>query len=59
MQARNDWTRQEIQALYEQPFLDLVFQAQQVHRQHFEANSIPTCMSFGTKPASTAARDAP
>lgn len=40
MQARNDWTRQEIQALYEQPFLDLVFQAQQVHRQHFEANSI-------------------
>ncbi len=40
MQVRNDWTRKEIQALYEQPFLDLVFQAQQVHRQHFDANTI-------------------
>ena len=27
MTLRNDWTREEIQALYEQPFLDLVLQA--------------------------------
>ncbi|AXQ22127.1 biotin synthase BioB [Acinetobacter wuhouensis] len=40
MTVRNDWTREEIQALYEQPFLDLVFQAQQTHRQHFDANTI-------------------
>lgn len=40
MQLRNDWTRAEIQKIYEQPFLDLVFEAQRVHRQHFEANSI-------------------
>ncbi|MBU3848136.1 MAG: biotin synthase BioB [Candidatus Acinetobacter avistercoris] len=40
MQIRNDWTREEIQKLYEQPFLDLVFQAQTVHRQNFEANAI-------------------
>ena len=40
MQIRNDWTRAEIQALYEQPFLDLVFQAQHMHRQHFAANAI-------------------
>ncbi|WP_111858007.1 biotin synthase BioB [Acinetobacter sp. CFCC 10889] len=38
--VRNDWTREEIQTLYEQPFLDLVFKAQQVHRNHFEANTI-------------------
>ncbi|MDM1248502.1 biotin synthase BioB [Acinetobacter sichuanensis] len=38
--VRNDWTRDEIQALYEQPFLDLVFKAQQIHRDHFEANTI-------------------
>ena len=25
MTLRNDWTRDEIQALYDQPFLDLVF----------------------------------
>jgi biotin synthase len=40
MTLRNDWTRDEIQALYNQPFLDLVFQAQGVHRQHFQANAI-------------------
>ena len=40
MQVRTDWTREEIQALYEQPFLDLVFQAQQQHRQYFDANTI-------------------
>ncbi|WP_326518191.1 biotin synthase BioB [Acinetobacter sp. CAAS 2-6] len=40
MQLRNDWTREEIQALYEKPFLDLVFEAQRVHREHFAANTI-------------------
>ena len=40
MHLRNDWTRAEIQALYQQPFLDLVFQAQQIHRQYFDANAI-------------------
>ncbi|WP_273779244.1 biotin synthase BioB [Acinetobacter sp. GSS19] len=38
--TRNDWTREEIQQLYEQPFLDLLFQAQQVHREHFQPNQI-------------------
>lgn len=40
MTLRNDWTRNEIQELYNQPFLDLVFQAQQVHRQNFPANTV-------------------
>ena len=40
MNVRNDWTRDEIQKMYEQPFLDLVFEAQRIHRQHFDANSI-------------------
>jgi len=31
---RNDWTRDEIQALYDQPLMDLLFQAQQIHREH-------------------------
>ena len=38
--VRNDWSREEIQALYQQPFMDLVFQAQQVHREHFNANTV-------------------
>lgn len=40
MQLRHDWTRAEIQDLYQQPFLDLVFQAQHIHRQNFSANHI-------------------
>ncbi|VXA54337.1 biotin synthetase [Acinetobacter proteolyticus] len=40
MKIRNDWSRAEIQALYEQPLLDLLFQAQQLHRQYFAANQI-------------------
>ena len=40
MTIRNDWTREEIQQLYEQPFLDLVFEAQRVHRQQFAANTV-------------------
>ncbi|MFU9045764.1 biotin synthase BioB [Acinetobacter tibetensis] len=40
MELRHDWTRAEIQNLYQQPFLDLVFQAQQIHRQNFNANQI-------------------
>ncbi|AXK83073.1 biotin synthase BioB [Pseudolabrys taiwanensis] len=33
---RHDWTREEIRALFALPFADLVFQAAQVHRQHFD-----------------------
>lgn len=37
---RHDWTRAEAEALYAQPFFDLLFQAQGVHRAHFDANRI-------------------
>lgn len=37
---RNDWTRSEIEAIYQQPFMDLVFAAQQVHRQNFDKNTV-------------------
>ena len=40
MTLRNDWTYEEIKTLYELPFLDLIFQAQQTHRTHFQANQI-------------------
>ena len=50
MSLRNDWTREEIQTLYDQPFLDLVFDAQSVHRQHFPANiiQVSTLLSIKT-----------
>ncbi len=37
---RHDWTAQEILALYALPLNDLIFQAQSVHRQHFDANEV-------------------
>ncbi len=37
---RHDWSLDEIRALFDQPFNDLLFQAQTVHRQHFDPNSV-------------------
>jgi biotin synthase len=39
-QIRHDWTLAEINAIMNQPFNDLMFQAQTVHRMHFEPNEI-------------------
>lgn len=38
--TRPHWTREQILALFEQPLFDLLFQAQQVHRTHFDANEV-------------------
>ncbi len=32
---RHDWGRDEIEALFAEPFMDLMYRAQQVHREHF------------------------
>ncbi len=37
---RHDWTREEVEAFYDMPFNDLLFQAQIVHRQHFDPNEV-------------------
>jgi biotin synthase len=37
---RTDWTRDEIAALFDLPFNDLLFQAQTVHRQNFDPNAV-------------------
>lgn len=37
---RHNWTRSEIEALYAKPFNDLMFEAQVVHRQHFDPNQV-------------------
>src|SRR3981081_800267 len=34
------WTRATVEALFEQPFNDLVHRAQTVHRLHFDANAV-------------------
>ena len=47
---RHDWTHDEATALYEQPFNDLLYQAQSAHRAHFDPNAvqISTLLSIKT-----------
>jgi len=47
---RHDWTREQVEALFERPFNDLLFEAQSVHRRHFDANrvQISTLLSIKT-----------
>jgi biotin synthase len=39
-ELRHDWDLNEIEALFDLPFNDLLYQAQTVHRRHFEANRV-------------------
>jgi biotin synthase len=50
MEIRNDWSLCEVEALYALPFMDLMFQAQQVHRRHQLPNTvqISTLLSIKT-----------
>ena len=38
--VRHDWSTEEIQALFDLPFNELLFQAQSVHRQNFDPNEV-------------------
>ncbi len=47
---RHNWTVEEVEALFQQPFNDLIFQAQQAHRQYFDPNrvQVSTLLSIKT-----------
>jgi len=38
--VRHDWSRDEVRAVFEQPFNNLLFRAQQLHRQYFDPNAV-------------------
>ena len=38
--TRHDWTREEVLAMFNQPFNDLLFDAQVMHRRYFNPNSV-------------------
>ena len=48
--VRNDWTRDEVRALFALPFPELMFEAQRVHRMHFDPAEvqISTLLSIKT-----------
>lgn len=37
---RHDWTQAQVQALYRQPFNDLLYQSQGLHRRYFDPNTV-------------------
>jgi len=46
---RTNWTRPEISALYHQPILDLLVQAQTAHRQYHPPNQVQMCRLLSIK----------
>jgi len=49
---RHDWTQQEVQALFDLPFNDLLFKAQTVHRAHFNPNEVQVSTLLSIKTGS-------
>ena len=46
---RTDWTREEIAALFDLPFTELVFRAAEAHRAHHRANEVQLCTLLSIK----------
>ncbi|HEV2419769.1 MAG TPA: biotin synthase BioB [Terriglobia bacterium] len=46
---RHDWSRAEVHALYGQPLLDLIFQAQQIHRKFHPPGEVQLCRLLSIK----------
>ena len=46
---RNDWTCEEIAALFDLPFTELVFRAAEVHRAHHRAGEVQLCTLLSIK----------
>ena len=40
LEIRTNWTREEADALYQQPLNDLLFQAHSIHRKYFDPNQV-------------------
>lgn len=44
------WTLSQVTELFEKPLLDLLFEAQQVHRQHFDPRQVQSALCCRLKP---------
>ena len=48
-EIRNDWTREEIAAIYNRPVLELIYDAATVHRRYHEAGEVQVCTLLSVK----------
>lgn len=46
---RHDWSREEIRAIYRQPLPDLLFSAQQIHREFHDPTRVQLCRLLSVK----------
>src|SRR5215470_17825829 len=46
---RYDWSREEVRAVYETRLIDILFQAQAVHRQYFQPGEVQLCQLLSIK----------
>ncbi|GCC53332.1 biotin synthase [Chryseotalea sanaruensis] len=46
---RNNWTKQEIESIYNKPVLELIYDAATVHRQFHEASEVQVCTLLSVK----------
>lgn len=47
--VRHDWTLEEIETLYTRPLLELIYEAQTIHREHHAPNEVQGCMLLSIK----------
>lgn len=47
--VRTDWTKEEIQKIYDMPLMDLVFRAAAVHRANFNSREVQQCTLLSIK----------
>jgi biotin synthase len=48
-EIRNNWTRAEIQAIYDLPILELVYKAATVHREFHDSSEVQVCTLLSVK----------
>ncbi len=46
---RNNWTRDEIHAIYHAPLMDLIYRAATVHRTYFDGSEVQVCTLLSVK----------
>lgn len=49
MEIRNDWTKEEIKAIYDSPILELIYQAATVHRKNHDPSEVQVCTLLSVK----------
>ena len=48
-EIKNNWTREEVSAIYHRPVLDLIYEAATVHRQHNDPQEVQVCTLLSVK----------